>query len=796
MKKVIGECTTTIVPLADGFSEFEVDAVAFKNLYVKDASGSNLSYDYDGKKIKIKLPSAYSAGDTIRYTINYDCQPQRGLYFVYPTELNPSNPYQVWTQGQGEDNKHWIPIYDYPNDKATSEIYINVDEKFTTVSNGYLDYTKAESGIMGKTDHWVQDKPHPSYLIMLAVGEFRAVNDEGDGIPIISYGWKDREEESKYSFRNTPAMMKVYNERFGYKYPWANYKQVIVKDFIYGGMENTAATVLNERTYYTPEVETDYSSDNLISHELTHQWWGDLTTCRNWSEIWLNESFATYGTALWKEIYYGDAGKDEYDYYILRAQDDAIKADSTKKRLPIWAGYGEITENSYDKGASMLHTFRHILGDEKFFASLQTFLKDNEFKNVVTQDLIDAVNKTMNDGKDYRWMFDQWIYKAGYPEFRVTHEYNDTTKQLKLTVRQVQKLDSLTPLFRAPVDVRIKTVLEDKIERIEVTSEESQTFTFNVDSEPKIVHFDYGNKILDKSYLPFSSDFTGTPNAIDRITSLRNELISVIDLTDGRSNYFNLQQSGMAAVHYSDDTMNEYKSLLLGDKFWGVRVEAAKFLGSLRDAGLLKINFEGKLTPRKILLDAYSRQTDSRVKREILKALGNFKNKKISEFIKEKIENEKNLYIVADGITALSNSLPPEDVYDAVIPYINVKSHRHVVLNAVVEALDSADNYIDDERIKEALKDVAFGIDVESRLRTKAIKGLKKYAKDDEIKSLAKKHLYYNFRPTKIALMELLAESGDKSMIEPLSIIGLNTSDEALVKAYDAAAKKLGYKER
>jgi aminopeptidase N len=425
-KMIIGVVETKIVPLTDGFNEFEVDAVAMNVNFITDKDGKKLPYDYDDKKLHIILGKSYTTNDTITYTVDYNCIPQSGLYFVYPQELTPTYTNQIWTQGEGEDNRYWIPIYDYPNDKTTTEMYVTVENKYTTLSNGYLE-SKTPVGGDKYTAHWVQDKPHSTYLIMLGVGEYHIVEDSWNGIPVQSYVYPDRKKDGEYSFRNTAKMTEMFSEKYGVVYPWAKYAQITVKDFIYGGMENTSATVLNERSYYSPEIEKDYSAEGLISHELGHQWWGDLITCRNWNEMWLNESFATYSDALWTEARYG---KDDYDYQILRNGDNAIRVDSATGRFPIWAGYGSVTTNIYDKGSVIINTFRYILG-ENFYPSLKTFLIDYGYKNVVTQDLVDAINKTMNsraniDGPpaDYKWMFDQWIWKAGYPEFEVDYLYN------------------------------------------------------------------------------------------------------------------------------------------------------------------------------------------------------------------------------------------------------------------------------------------------------------------------------------------------------------------------------------
>jgi len=772
-KKVIGNVETKIIPLHNGMNIFELDAIAFSINYIRDSKGNELKYEYDGKKLKIITGKYYKISDSLIFTVDYNCNPQRGLFFIYPTELNPSLPYQIWTQGESEDNSHWIPIYDYPNDKTTFEIYVTTDRKYETLSNGYLHYSKKIYSSEDKQDHWIMDKPNSTYLIMLAVGDFNIVRDEFNGLPVQSYVDQNINfEEAKYSFRNTPQMMKVFNESFEYDYPWNKYAQVVVEDFIYGGMENTTATVLNRRSIYNPEIEKDYTSDPLISHELGHQWWGDLTTCSNWSEMWLNESFATYSTAVWKEKYFGN---DEYDYDIYLNGESVFNTDTVTGRYPVWAGYGSITVNIYDKGAVVLNSFRHILGD-KFFPSLKTFLIDNAYKNVISNDLVDAINKTA--GGNYKWMFDQWIWKAGFPEFKVSYDFDEKTKEVVLNVKQIQKTDTLTPVFRIPLEIRFKNMYEDKVEKIEIFDED-ETFRTTFNSAPELVIFDYGNNILDKVFFDKSLDdwknqLQQSEDAIDRIMALQG---LETFLKDDES-----YTAGKPAVTINQmEGLKLFEETLKNDKFWGVRSEAAKVLGRNliidRTSNLLK--------------DSYDSQVDSRVKREILKALGNSKRSEDVDFIKIKIQNETNNYIVADGIKALTKGLPKEEIYDAVAPFAYRIAHRNIVQSAVIDALDTADTKVNDERIKKVIKDIAFGIDIEGRLRANAVTALKKYATDEDIKELVKKYINFNFMNVKRALITLLGESQDKSLIQFLNDLNSKTTDAEMSKIIQRSIKKL-----
>ncbi|MBK8551597.1 MAG: M1 family metallopeptidase [Ignavibacteria bacterium] len=779
-KKVMGEVETRILPLADNFREFEVDAVGFNSVSVRDEKDIDPKFDYDGKKIKIYPVEDHSASDTIVYTVNYTCQPQRGLYFIYPTDLDPSMPFQIWTQGGQEDNRYWIPVYDYPNDKTTFEVYVTVDEKFKTLSNGYLENSKVLSASNQRQDHWVMHKPNSTYLIMLAAGEFEITEESYNTLPVQFY--TDRnilKSESDYTLRNTPEMIQVLERRFGYKYPWNKYAQVVVENFLYGGMENTSATVLNRNVIYNREAEKDYSSDALIAHELGHQWFGDLVTCSNWSDLWLNESFGEYSTSLWKEHYFG---KDEYDYEIYLNGEKSIGAEITNGRYPVWAGYGLVNENIYQKGSVILNTFRHVLGDSVFFRSMKNFLNKYEYKNIVADDLINVINETYSSANksntDYRWMFDQWIRKAGYPEFKVRYDYDEDSKQLVMYVRQLQTTDSLTPVFRMPIDVRLKTVLEDRIERIEI-NDNDEIFYFNLSSKPELVVFDYGNKILDitgynKSFEEWKAQFELSGSAIDRIMALKGaELFLKEDTTE---------TAGKPEINsVQSEALKLFKIALETDKFWGVRAEAAKILSQ---------NFISDRTSM-VLKDSYDAQTDPRIKREILITFGDSKRSEDIAFIKAKIQNEKNDYIVAEGIRSLGKTLPAEEIFDAVNIFSGRTSHRNVIQYAVIESLDSASGKSEDVRIKNTIMNFAFGKDVEGVLRAKAIIALRKYAKDEDVKNLALKYADFNFMVVKSSLILLLSLSRDKSVIPFLVNMNNRTTDESMSRLISSSIKRL-----
>ncbi len=767
-KEVIGNVKTSIVPLTSGLNKFEIDAVGFNINYIRDESERDLNYDYDNKKITVKTEKEYTPNDTLTYTVDYTCVPQRGLYFIYPTELNPSMPNQIWTQGEDEDNRYWIPVYDYPNDKATFELFISVENKYKTLSNGYLDFSNVISGTNIRRDHWVMDKPNSTYLIMLAVGDFNVISDETANAPVYSYVDQNiNYGDAQYSFRNVSRMMKGFSEKFEYEYPWNKYAEVVVEDFIFGGMENVTATVLNKRVIFSPEVENDYTSESTVSHELAHQWWGDLVTCANWKELWLNESFATYSADIWKEI---SAGEDELDYEVLKEGDGSLRIDSIIGRYPVWAGYGNVTTNVYDKGSVILNSFRHILGKE-FFPALANYLKKYNFKNVESVNLLDefiAANKNEKISSDnLKKMFTQWIWKAGSPEFQTSYVYNAKTKTVELNVKQIQKIDSLTSVFLMPVDIRLKNSSEDTIETIMISKKE-ETFNLPLKSAPEMVVFDCGNYFLDKNHFekPFSdweAQYRLSEKAVDRMSALRGMKIYLQGDNSNTAGKPPITIDQIAAVRLLDEALNK-------DSFWGVRVEAAKVLGA--DYVLDRTG--------KVLRDSYEMQTSSRVKREIIRALGKSKRQEDADFILDKVRNETNDYLIAEGISALAVCLSHEKIYDAVAPFAGRTSHRDVIQSAVIMALNAADDSLGDERIKNILMGYAFGIDVSGSLRTTALYALVKYAGDEDVKSLAMKYADYNFLFVKRALINLLSYSMDSNAAQLLRDMESKTTDPGM----------------
>ena len=502
---VIGDETVTLKPLASGFNSFDLDASSMKvEAVTLSESNMTLQWTQPPDKLAITLDHAYEPTDTINIRIQYRANPEKGLYFIQQTRGSNGimKPAQIWSQGEPEENHYWFPCYDFPDDKATSEQYITTGGDEIAISNGALvETTNNPDGT--RTFHWKMEQPHSSYLISLVVGNYAKLTDTYKNIPVEYYTYRGTEEEARRSFGKTPEMMRLFSEKLNYEFPFNKYAQTIVSNFIFGGMENiTATTQADTEILGNTTRESQISAENLISHELAHSWFGDLVTCKDWSQAWLNEGFATFMEAVFREH---EAGHDAYLAEMRSNTFLYFLEDTLKYRRPIVydryrAPIDLFDATLYKKGALILHMLRETVGDEMFWKALNKYLNENQNKVVETSDLQRAFEETT--GQKLDWFFDQWVYKAGYPELRVRSLYDAQTKTLTLSVAQTQTPDAMTPaVFRLPVDIELATAAGAHTEHIEI-NQRSQRFTFKLESKPLLIRFDKNESILKKLDFP------------------------------------------------------------------------------------------------------------------------------------------------------------------------------------------------------------------------------------------------------------------------------------------------------
>ena len=558
-RAVHGEVTESIAALQDNVSELSFDSVDLKIESVA-VDGEPAKFAVDPKKLVVSLDRPANRGDRHEIAIRYDGQPKKGLYFILPDHDYPNQPTEIWTQGEAEDTRYYIPLYDYPNDRTTSEMILTVPAAWITVSNGRLVGVKDEPD-GAKTWDWQESQPISTYLISVIAGDFIEEDDSWHSLTLRYVVPRGQESTIDPTFERTKQMLDLFSSKFGVPYPWAQYAQTSVDDFVEGGMENASATTLAADNLVNPKLASEerIGTDDVNSHELAHQWFGDLVTCKDWANLWLNEGFATYFEHYWMEQHYS---VDDADYEFWREQNAWFRQPRFFRVPIVDRHFDDSTEyegNVYNKAGWVLRMLREKLGDDDFFRSLQNYLETNRGQNVVTADLQKAIEQTTSVNVDR--FFHQWIYRAGAPEFEVSYTYEPAMRQITMDVKQTQDVAGLVELFDVPIQVEIATAGGRKTYPIEV-SQADQNFTFPADSAPLMVVFDRGDQIFKK--VEFHKD---TPLLIYQ---LKNG-----DTAPDRA------EAAAALAGDRDDpaAVAALGEAALRDPFWGIRVEALRALG-------------------------------------------------------------------------------------------------------------------------------------------------------------------------------------------------------------------------
>jgi aminopeptidase N len=553
-----GSCQITLTPIRQGISSLTLDAVDL-NINSVFIEGISQPFDYDRSLLTIHLLQP-TTDKPIILTINYQVnQPQRGLYFIGPDEYYPDKPMQVWTQGEDEDSRFWFPCFDYPGQLATSEIRVKIPQPYIAISNGEL--ISVEPVGEDRIYHWSQKQIHPTYLMTLAVGDFAELCDSWNGVPVTYYVEKGREEEGQRSMGKTPRMIEFFSQKFGYPYPYPKYAQVCVDDFIFGGMENTSTTILTDRCLIDQRASIDHTwTESLVAHELAHQWFGDLVVIKHWSHAWIKEGMASYSEVLWTESEYGKAAAS---YYLLGEARSYLEEDTSRYRRPIVTHvYREAIElydrHLYEKGACVYHMIRSILGEDLFGKAIQTFVRDNAHKTVETVDLLRAIEKAT--GYNLLFLFDQYVYRGGHPDYKVAYSWDNQNNLAQLTVTQTQDEKEL---FDLKIPVAFAYLNSEDITYNLRIHQKEQTFYFPLAQKPDFVKFDRGNNFLKTVTLEYP---IGELKAqLQQDTDPISRIYAAIAIA---------KKGGLEAIEALGTSLEN-------EPFWGVRVEVAKQLATL-----------------------------------------------------------------------------------------------------------------------------------------------------------------------------------------------------------------------
>ena len=495
---------------------------------VKGGKNQSLKYTYDGMILNIKLDKTYRNTENYIVYVEYVAKPNdykaqgsaaitdaRGLYFINPLGEEKDKPTQIWTQGETEATSVWVPIIDKPNQKTTDEIYMTVPAKYVTLSNGRLVSQKTNSDGT-RTDYWSMELPHAPYLFFMGVGDYAVIKDKYKNKEVNYYVEKEYGPVARRIFGNTPEMIALFSRLTGVDYPWVKYSQIVGRDYVSGAMENTTATLHQESAQQDARELTDGNRwEDVISHELFHQWFGDYVTTESWSNITLNESFATIGSQLWNEFHYGkDAGYQER-YTSARGY---LNSRSEMKNLVRF--YYNDKEDvfdavSYNKGGAILQMLRSYVGDSAFFKALNLYLTTNKFKSAEAQQLRLAFEEVT--GMDLNWFWNQWYYGSGHPLLNITYSYDEAARQARVIVAQTQTGDKV---FRLPVKVDVWSGNTPMHYTVWVNNK-VDTFSFPAATRPALVNFDADKVLLtqkteNKSLDEYLFQYRNATNYIDR----------------------------------------------------------------------------------------------------------------------------------------------------------------------------------------------------------------------------------------------------------------------------------------
>ena len=595
---VVGTTTLRIagLPGAAPLSSVSIDAGAMT--FTRVVTGATaLKYDYDDNTLVVHLATPLRSGATTSITIDYDgANRSKGAYFRPARHI-------VWTQGETEDTRFWVPTYDFPNDKTTWEFYIWTAKGERALSNGRL----AGSRTVGDSIvwHWVLDKPASTYLMTAVTGNYTVLQDKPwRKVPIGYWTYPDSIQAARRGFAKTPKAVDVFSRKTGVPYPWAKYDQIVIPEFQYGGMENVTATSQNDDAILHPAwSEPQANSEGLMAHELAHQWYGDLLTTRRWADVWLNEGFATFMEQIFREA---DRGIDEGAFDRLGAQEQTIDADRRARRPIVWDKW--VTDpievffsgHIYPKGATILQMLRHQLGDALFWKAMNQYTVANAYGNVVTDDLRAAFEKAI--GRDYKAFFDQWVYGAGFPVFQVSSVYNRAVSRVVVSAREVQPRDNFTGFFDVDVDVEART--DSGVVRFVVpvrngTGEAGA----NLKAPPRSIRWDKGNWILDITDFPRST------------AMMRYQLVNDDDVL-GR-----IEAVDVLAQRPTDQVaLDALVRATRNDRFWGVRARAVIAIGTWASDSRRAI-LPAMRNVRDALIVA-TRDPDARVRQDATIALG------------------------------------------------------------------------------------------------------------------------------------------------------------------------------
>lgn len=649
--------TLTFKAVTDPVREIKLDAVGFTVHSVK-ASRTLQEYQATDDQIIVTFAEPIKPDEETSITISYFTEPSGGLYFRTPEMGYKKGDTHLFTQGEAVEARKWYPCLDTPNQRLTSEITCRVPEGMTVISNGKLVSESKEPATGLRVFHWSQEKPHSSYLLSLTAGYFKKLEDRCGEVPLSFYTPASEINEAASSFRDTKDIMEFFQQEIGVPFPWAKYAQVCVNDFVAGGMENTSATTLTDTTLFTDATENLRDSEGLISHEMAHQWFGDLVTCKDWSHLWLNEGFATFYETLYNEHKHG---RDAM-LYELFGRAEQITGNTSDTTPIVRRAYHDPDELFgylvYPKAGWVLHMLRSQLGAELYRKCIKTYLQRHQFGNVVTEDLRAVIEEL--SGRSYDQFFDQWFYHGRFPDLDVDYRWDAQTRLAKVSVKQTQEVTDRVLLFNFPLLLRFKGE-SGTVDRTVQITQKQEDFYIPLNLAPRVVRVDPEYTLLAR--IKFDPPGEMLAMQLTDEQDMMGRLLAVKKLAD---------RSDKKSIAQLKERLNQ-------DSFYGVRIEAARALRSIHSDEALDA------------LIASTKQKDARVRLQVIEDIGGFYEDRARDAALHTLEDEKNPGVVSAALRDLGGYAGPQ-VREALVKFLDSDSYRNELGDVAISGLRSEDD--------------------------------------------------------------------------------------------------------
>lgn len=674
-KSFDAKASLTFRPVRDDLALLKLDAVDLFIERVTDESERDLRFDYDAEQLTVffKEPPPTDADTTL--TVHYRCvDPREGMIFALPDAAYPDRPLVIHTQGETETSRYWYPCLDYPADRLTTEIEVTVPQPYFALSNGRLVGVKSDDGNQWTTYHWKQGVPHVFYLVTLVIGEFDVVEDQWRDVPIQYYVPKGQAALAARTYARTPAMIEFFSKLVGVDYPYEKYAQVNVPLFMFGGMENTTATTMHDRALLDKRAALDNDEDGLISHELAHQWYGDLITCRSWPHVWLNEGFATFFATAWRGEQFGRA---EYLHEFWTRYQAVVEADRTD--IPGALVYTDFSDSfepffhkgslAYSKGSCVLQMLRHQLGEQVFWKAIQTYTRRFRETQVETDDLRHVFEET--SGRGLERFFEQWVYRPGVPHVEVGYEWDAETNTVEVSITQTQHIDDKTPAFSFPIDLYFRAGGETVTATVNVSSR-TDSYRRRFDVKPDM--------------------FCVDPNAglLMKRTCRKPRPMWLTQLADGPTVVAKMEAARNLGKFDRPEVVEALSHELNNSSLhWTVRSEVARALGKMQapkamDALIRAIEQWPAAT------DPATRSASHKSRRAAVEALGAYRDRRAVQTLLPIARSDASYSVEAAATTALANSHAGEsddEVVSVLLKNVHKNSYHDTIRIAALNAL-------------------------------------------------------------------------------------------------------------